>query len=66
MSRFTAASDWDYFEECNRPAKSVEMHCRDCGAVVYVCRDDYDSVPRTLQCAECERRQDEREAQGAA
>ena len=52
MSRWDAESDLDYQEQIERPYRAVEMHCVDCGVVVFIAREEPYPGP-ALRCREC-------------
>lgn len=55
MGLWNAASDCDYFEECNRPRRCWTGKCADCGEPVYVSRDQEPPIGN-VWCDICEHR----------
>lgn len=54
MSRWTAASDRDYFDEANGPYAGVERTCEHCGRPVLVSRSE--PYVLVIWCDDCQRK----------
>lgn len=64
MSRYDAESDLDYTDE-PWADRGIELHCIDCGAVVYVSRGEPYPGP-ALRCETCAEKPVEQQKRGAA
>lgn len=52
MGRWNAESDLDYYAGVGYEPPQVQMHCVDCGCVVYISRDEPYPGP-AFRCDEC-------------